>query len=93
MTRNEEKALQAINSYATVIASYCDKQKQFHVYMGSHGASAGTLVAAMRRCLQCCAIGKYWMLGDKAAYDTFKDIAENILHQEWKPMKGAKTAL
>lgn len=37
-----------------------DLFNQWGICVGSHGGYAKTLKAAMRRCLKCCDIGKFW---------------------------------
>ena len=36
---------------------------QWGVYAGSHGGHAKTLKGAMRACLRCCNIGRWWHVG------------------------------
>ncbi len=38
-------------------------REQWGVYAGSHGGHAKTLKGAMRACLRCCNIGRFWKIG------------------------------
>lgn len=46
---------------------------------GSHGGSAPSLRKAMKKCLACCKLGKWWKIdhgiSDMLAEDLFRDVA------------------
>lgn len=48
------------------------------VYVGSHGGNGRTLVKAMRGCLMCCGLGRWWRVdgeGSPLLRDVFDEVA------------------
>lgn len=56
------------------------------VCVGSHGGYAKTLAGAMRRCLKCCGIGKWWRINppeDNMRLEAvFKRVSKKYLGRE-----------
>lgn len=53
---------------------------QWGVYMGSHGGHGDRLIEAMRRCVACCGIGKYWRM-DYGKGPLMRDVFDRISRQ------------
>lgn len=48
------------------------------VCVGSHGGHAKRLAAAMRRCLKCCGIGKWWQ-ADHGKGELLRDLFARVI--------------
>lgn len=86
---NEEQALKELEKGGCIVSDYPDREDRFFVGLGSHGGSGSTVKQAMKNCLNCCKIGRFWtMPNGRLATELFKEISEKFLTTEGKPING-----
>jgi hypothetical protein len=78
--RDSERA-RLLQEAGFMVDHYPNSHDQWFVGLGSHGGSAPTIRKALKRCLRCCNIGKYWHLDYSSNGPFAKDVAESILEQ------------
>lgn len=60
LPENERIVLRELEKHGFIVIFHADGEHKYFVGAGSHGGSGRTLNQAMKKCLGCCDIYKYW---------------------------------
>lgn len=60
LTDGEAAVLQELDNHGFLVSYWPDRKERFFVGAGSHGGAARSLRKAMKKCMACCEIYKFW---------------------------------
>lgn len=82
LTDGEIKVLEELDRHGFITSFHPDRRERFFVGAGSHGGAAPSLRKAMKKCLGCCHIYKFWKIDHgegMMAFDWFNKLYREYL--------------